>query len=67
MSKSKYAIECVLRALKNEFEITTGQENESIGMEIMRDRQARTIKITHAGYIFKILHRFGIESFVCTS
>ena len=59
--KSKLAIEKVLSELKKEFEITSGDADEFVGMEISRDREKRTIKISLAAYIRKLLAKFGMS------
>ena len=61
ISKSKYAIDKVLHELKCKFEITMGDVNEFIGMEVKRDREKCTIKINQPEYIKKILAKFGMD------
>ena len=61
ISKCIFAIETVLRKLRGEFGITEDEAKEFLGMEIERDREARSIKISQTAYLEKILCRFNMS------
>ena len=56
--KNQDTIDCVLNYLKSNFQITTDEASEFVGMEIKRDRLNRTIKISQSHYIDKIISKF---------
>lgn len=60
MSENKASILAVLNYLEKHFEITTDEANEFLGMELLRDRKKRFLKISQAGYITKILEKFNM-------
>ncbi|KAI3677547.1 hypothetical protein L6452_36813 [Arctium lappa] len=48
--------------LKSEFEMKDlGEARVILGMEILRDRKSRTLRLTQKGYIQKILKRFNLD------
>ena len=53
ISKCLVAIKTVLGYLESEFKITKDEANEFVGLEITRDRMARTLKISQSGYRYK--------------
>ena len=61
VSESMNAISEVLENLKSQFKITFGAADDFVGMEIQRNRERRTIKISQSGYIAKIIDRFGLK------
>ena len=54
-------IEHVLNALESEFEITVGDANVFVGIEIERDRNAKSIFLHQESYARKILNRFNMS------
>lgn len=61
ISKSKIAINDVLIYLKSCFQITVDEAEEFIGLEISRNRENRTIKISQTRYIEKLLCKFNLK------
>ena len=59
--KSQDTIDCVLSYLKSNFQITTDEANELVGMKIKRDRLNRMIKISQSHYIDKIISKFCVN------
>lgn len=53
-------IEQFLGELQKTFKMTRGDANCYIGIEIERDRKARTLKIHQAAYLSKVLERFSL-------
>lgn len=60
LSTSKQAINTILTELKSNFEITLGNVNCYVGIEIVRDIEAKTIFIHQSSYIKRILQRFNM-------
>lgn len=60
LSTSKQAINRILTELKSNFEITLGNVNCYVGIEIVRDIEAKTIFIHQSSYIKRILQRFNM-------
>lgn len=58
LSHSKKAIKSLVTKLSNEFKITLGNGEYYVGMEIKRDRKTKTITITQASYIERIVDKF---------
>ena len=55
-------VEKVKRLLSGEFEMKDmGELKFFLGIQVHRDRKARTIHINQSAYINKILHRFGMK------
>ena len=52
--------EKILQELSSTFEITVGDPNYYVGLEIRRDRENKRIKINQNRYIKTILERFGM-------
>jgi hypothetical protein len=62
-SNSTTMLEAVKAALKREVEITDlGEPKKLLGIEIYRDRKARTIQISQEHYIDSVLKQFGYEN-----
>ena len=53
LSFSQSAINKVMEYLKSAFKVPEGSANEFLGMEIERNRDAHTLKISQPGYIKK--------------
>ena len=53
-------IEIILSALKQQFKITFSQVDIFVGINIMRDRENKSIFLHHAGYARKVLNRFNM-------
>ena len=47
--------------LRETFEVTVNHPDCYVGMEIERNRKARTITISQSGYIARVLERFGLS------
>ena len=56
----KQALAVFVQQLKAEFEVTVNDPNQYVGMEIARDRDAKTITVNQRGYISRVLERFGL-------
>lgn len=50
----------MIRKLEDEFELTHGEVDFYVGMEIKRDRVERTIGIGQSAYIRKIIEKFNM-------
>lgn len=50
----------IVKKLNDEFRITLGSGEYYVGMEIKRNRKERTITITQASYIKKMIEKFGM-------
>ena len=62
-TKSKEQIRTVKAQLNNEFEIKDlGAAKKILGMEILRDRVAGRLSLSHKGYIEKVLCRFNMQN-----
>lgn len=61
LSHRKEAIDTMVKHLSSEFKITLGNGKYYVGMEIERNREERTITITQASYIEKIVEKFGMS------
>jgi len=60
-SKSlKEALNVVLNHLKSGIRITIGDAKEYIGIEIIRDIEAKTIFIHQASYVKRVLYKFNM-------
>ena len=58
----------VKESLSKEFEMTDlGEISHYLGIQIIRDRQNRTIHVNQTAYIDKILKKFGMENCVAVS
>ena len=55
-------IDDFLSSLQKVFKMTRGQADCFIGIEIERDRKAKTIKLHQTAYVRKLLERFSMES-----
>ena len=63
LSKSLDAINHLKGQLSQEYELTDlGEAHWILGMEIIRDRERRTIELSQRRYIKTILKRFGMEN-----
>lgn len=60
IAKSSDVIEEFLTSLEKTFKMTRGSAECFIGIEISRDRQARSIKLNQRGYLKKVLERFSM-------
>ena len=61
-SCDKVVIKDLKKQLKGKFEITDlGLAQRMLGMEISRDREMKTLKLTQKEYVNKILERFGMS------
>lgn len=60
LSHRKETIDLIVKRLNDEFRITLGSGEYYVGMEIKRDRKNRTITITQASYIRKMIEKFGM-------
>lgn len=61
ISDSKKIINYVLTEMKKIFEITISEANYFVGLEIIRDRQDKSIFVHQSSYIKQIIKRFGFE------
>ena len=59
-STSSVELNDFMTTLRAQFEITCDEPSCYIGMELKRDRKARTISISQKGYLIRILERFGM-------
>jgi len=60
LASSKEAINVVLNHLKSGIRISIGDAKEYIGIEIIRDIEAKTIFIHQASYVKRVLHKFNM-------
>jgi len=60
LASSKEALNVVLHHLESGIRITIGDAKEYIGIEIIRDIEARTIFILQASYVKQIFHKFNM-------
>jgi len=60
LASSKEALNVVLKHLESGIRITIGDAKEYIGIEIIRDIEARTIFIHQASYVKQILYKFNM-------
>jgi len=68
MAKDTTLMRQVKDSLSKEFEMTDlGEISHYLGMQIIRNRQNRTIHINQTAYINTILKRFGLEGCVAVS
>ena len=59
--KHKEEIEKLKSELKSEFEMKDlGSASKILGMQVKRDRAAKTLFLTQAGYVKKVLNKFGM-------
>lgn len=49
-----------IQKLGKAFDVTVNEPDCYVGMELKRDREARTISISQSGYISRMLQRFGL-------
>ena len=50
-----------IRKLRKTFDVTVNEPDCYVGMEVKRNREARTISISQSGYISRMLERFGLS------
>ncbi|GJT41121.1 retrovirus-related pol polyprotein from transposon TNT 1-94 [Tanacetum coccineum] len=61
--KSKAEIRSTKSLLKKEFDMKElGEAKMIIGMEIVRDRSRKILRVSHSGYVSKILNNFRIDN-----
>nr|GEZ18785.1 zinc finger, CCHC-type [Tanacetum cinerariifolium] len=61
--KSKAKIGSTKSLLKREFDMKDlGEAKKILGMEILRDRSRKILRVSQSGYIFKILNNFRIDN-----
>ncbi|GKC59912.1 retrovirus-related pol polyprotein from transposon TNT 1-94 [Tanacetum coccineum] len=61
--KSKSEIEYTKGLLRKEFDIKElGPARKILGMEIVRDRGSRTLKVSQSGYVQKILNNYRMDN-----
>ena len=60
-STSKSSMDAFMVKLEAEFEITRSDSSLYVGIEINRDRDAKTICINQRGYVNRVLQRFGLS------
>ena len=58
---SRSVIDNFLKHLKSTFEITLNDPKFYVGMELIRDRDSKSISISQRGYINRVLERFGLK------
>ena len=58
----KETMSSFMGVLETKFEIATSKAKFYIGMEISRDRVAKTIEVNQRGYIIRVLSKFGMDS-----
>lgn len=61
LSHSKNAINSLVTKLSKAFKITLGNGEYYVGMEIKRDRKAKTITITQTSCIERTVNKFGMS------
>ena len=57
----KREVASFIEKLRSEFEVTVSDPSHYVGMEIVRNRKQREIKISQKGYITRVLERFGLS------
>ena len=57
----RLAMDEFIEKLRATFEVTVNDPDCYVGMEIERDRKAKTITISQSGYIARVLERFGLS------
>nr|GFD11803.1 retrovirus-related Pol polyprotein from transposon TNT 1-94 [Tanacetum cinerariifolium] len=61
--KSKAEIGSTKSLLKREFDMKDhGEAKKILGMEIVRDRSRKILRVSQSGYIYKILNNFRIDN-----
>ncbi|GJZ99349.1 retrotransposon protein, putative, ty1-copia subclass [Tanacetum coccineum] len=61
--KSKFEIEYTKGLLRKEFDMKElGPARKILGMEIVRDRGSRTLKVSQSGYVQKILNNYRVNN-----
>nr|GEV76819.1 hypothetical protein [Tanacetum cinerariifolium] len=61
--KNKYAIEYTKGQLRKEFDMKElGPVRKILGMEIIRDRGSRTLKVSQSGYVQKSLNNYRMDN-----
>jgi len=60
LATSKKVLTRVLNELKSNFEITEGNVDVYVGIEMIRDRKAKSIFIHQSSYVKTILERFNM-------
>ena len=55
------ALHQFIEKLRKTFDVTVNDPDCYVGMEIERDRKAKTITISQSGYIARVLERFGLS------
>jgi len=61
LATSKQAINKILKELKSSFKITQEVAKCYVGIEIVRDIEAKTIFIHQSSYVKRILQRFSMS------
>jgi hypothetical protein len=59
-ASSEHVVHPFLTSLKEELDVTTDCPHTYVGLNIKRDREQGTISINQAGYIARVLDRFGM-------
>ena len=57
----RFKVDAFIRQLRQTFDVTVNDPDCYVGMEIVRDRKAKTITISQSGYIARVLERFGLS------
>nr|GEW56554.1 hypothetical protein [Tanacetum cinerariifolium] len=61
--KSKAEIGSTKSLLKKEFDVKElGEAKKILGMEIVRDRSRKILRVSQSGYVYKILNNFRIDN-----
>lgn len=60
LSNNEETLNILVRKLENAFELTYGIIDYYVGMEIKRDRVAKTISIAQSAYIGKLIEKFNM-------
>lgn len=60
MSKSAIALFEIMNKLKNEFEITIGNNQYFVGLELKRDRSKRRLFIGQSNYLRRVIDKFNM-------
>lgn len=47
--------------LRKRFKITENEPSYYVGMELKRDRETRTVRVSQRGYLTRVLQRFGLS------
>lgn len=60
-SKSRTALDSIIEALANSFEITRGDSSAFVGLQIERDRVGKVMRIHQRAYAKNIIDKFGMS------